>query len=193
MRTEEPDCRFVWAEPLIHVAPRNRSAREKQKAEEYRQGQFEAYDLLTGRSGPELGGEASMVDVVGLNFYPDNQWYYQRGTVPLGHYAYRALSEMLVEVWERYDKPILISETGAEGSGRVAWFHYVCDEVREAMAQGVPIEGVCLYPVTAYPGWDNSRHAEVGLFSTPHLDGERSLYQPLADELDRQRGLLKLL
>ncbi|RWP06562.1 MAG: beta-glucosidase, partial [Mesorhizobium sp.] len=42
---------------------------------------------------------------------------------------------------------------------------------------------------TAYPGWDNSRHAEVGLFSTIHADGSRSLRQPVADELDRQRRL----
>jgi beta-glucosidase/6-phospho-beta-glucosidase/beta-galactosidase len=191
MRSEEPDCRFVWAEPLIHVVPRNRSAREKRTAEEYRQGQFEAYDLLTGRSEPELGGNPSMVDAVGLNFYPDNQWYYQGGTVPLGHYEHRALSEMLAEVWERYGKPILISETGAEGAGRAAWLHYVCAEVRQAMAGGVRVEGVCLYPVTAYPGWDNSRHAEAGLFSSPHPDGERTVYKPLAEELERQRRLLE--
>ena len=33
---------------------------------------------MTGSSGlaePELGGDPSLVDVVGLNFYPHNQWY----------------------------------------------------------------------------------------------------------------------
>ncbi|RWP18299.1 MAG: beta-glucosidase, partial [Mesorhizobium sp.] len=42
---------------------------------------------------------------------------------------------------------------------------------------------------TAYPGWDNSRHAEVGLFSTIHADGSRSLRQSVANELERQRAL----
>jgi beta-glucosidase/6-phospho-beta-glucosidase/beta-galactosidase len=98
---------------------------------------------------------------------------------------------MLEEVSTRYGKPIFLSETGAEGSARPAWLHYVCGEVREAMKRGVRIEGICIYPVTAYPGWDNSRHAEVGLFTTPHADGRRGIYQPMAEELQRQRRLFE--
>ncbi|HTH27093.1 MAG TPA: hypothetical protein VL918_01320 [Sphingobium sp.] len=189
MRAAEPECRFIWAEPLIHVAPRDHSSAERRQAEAYRLAQFEAYDLLTGMIEPELGGRPDMVDVIGLNFYPHNQWYYSGPTVPMGHHEYRALADMLVEVARRYGKPIFLAETGAEGSGRPAWLHYVCDEVRAAMAQGIAFAGICLYPVTAYPGWDNSRHAEVGLFSTVLADGERKLYQPLADEVRRQSDL----
>ncbi|PTQ12015.1 beta-glucosidase [Sphingomonas oleivorans] len=189
MRSADPGCRFIWAEPLIHVAPRDRSREERRRAEAYRLAQFEAYDMLVGRSAPELGGRPDMVDMIGLNFYPHNQWYYEGPTVPMGHHEYRALADMLMEVGDRYGKPIFLAETGAEGSGRPAWLHYVCDEVRAAMAAGVRIEGICLYPVTAYPGWDNSRHAEVGLFSAPVANGERHLFKPLADELARQRGL----
>ncbi|TIU98912.1 MAG: beta-glucosidase [Mesorhizobium sp.] len=189
MRDAEPDCRFIWAEPLIHVAPRDHSRAEQRRAENVRQGQFEAYDMLTGRAEPELGGSEDCVDVIGLNFYPHNQWYFRGPTIPMGHHEYRALSDMLVEVAERYRKPMFIAETGAEGSGRPAWLHYVCDEVRDAMSRGAPVQGICLYPVTAYPGWDNSRHAEVGLFSTIHADGSRSLRQPVAYELERQRTL----
>jgi hypothetical protein len=191
MRAVDPGCRFIWAEPLIHVAPRDHSRAERQAAEAYRLAQFEAYDLLMGHLEPELGGRPGLVDVVGLNFYPHNQWYYNGPTVPMGHHEYRALAEMLVEAGRRYGKPILIAETGAEGSGRPAWLHYVCDEVRAAMAQDIVVEGICLYPVTAYPGWDNSRHAEVGLFSTVLAEGERKLFQPLADEVQRQRGLFE--
>lgn len=79
-----------------------------------------------GRIEPELGGDESFVDVLGLNFYPHNQWYYSGPTVPMGHHEYRPLSDMLLGVWERYGKPMIIAETGAEGSGRAAWLHYVC-------------------------------------------------------------------
>jgi hypothetical protein len=51
------------------------------------------------------------------------------------------------------------------------------------------VQGVCIYPVTSFPGWDDSRHAEVGLFSTPHSDGKRAVYQPLAEELERQAAV----
>ena len=193
MRAAEPECRFVWAEPLIHIAPRDHSAAEIERAEARRVGQFEVYDMLLGRTLPELGGAADMIDQIGLNFYPHNQWYLDGPTIPMGHHEYRAMADMLVEVHERFEKPIFISETGCEGSGRPAWLHYVCDEVREAMGRGVPISGICLYPITSYPGWDNFRHAEVGLFSTILADGERRLFEPLAREVGRQREIFASL
>ena len=191
MRAVEPECRFVWAEPLIHVAPRDHSTTELERAEEFRMGQFEVYDMLLGNVLPELGGCSENIDLIGLNFYPHNQWYYDGPTIPMGHHEYRPMADMLVETYERFGKPIFLSETGCEGSGRPAWLHYVCDEVREAITRGVPIAGICLYPITAYPGWDNLRHAEVGLFSTIVADGERRRYEPLVDELSRQRRLFE--
>ncbi|MER8727595.1 hypothetical protein [Mesorhizobium sp. M0955] len=68
MREIDPACRFVWAEPLIQIAPRDRTRSERGRAENARQGQFEAYDMLLGRVEPELGGSEDVVDVVGLNF-----------------------------------------------------------------------------------------------------------------------------
>jgi hypothetical protein len=60
---------------------------------------------------PDVGGGAKYLDVIGANFYPDNQWYINGSTVPFGHHACRALSDMLIEVKHRYQRPILISET----------------------------------------------------------------------------------
>ena len=74
-----------------------------------------------------------MVDLIGLNFYPHNQWYYEGPTIPMGHHEYRPLADMLLEVAERYGKPIFLSETGAEGSAKSSWLHYVCNEVRAAI------------------------------------------------------------
>ena len=186
-----PDRRFYWAEPLIHVAPHDHSSRQKRNAEEYRQSQFEAYDMLLGLSEPELGGHPEMVDAVGVNFYPHNQWYFDGPTIPMGHHEYRPMRDMLLEVWERYRKPLFISETGAEASGRPAWLHYVCDEVRAAMALGVPIEAICLYPITDYPGWDNGRHCNVGLFGDADRNGKREIFHPLLSELQRQQQLFE--
>lgn len=188
-RGADPECRFFWAEPLIQVTAPRGAEDFAQDAEQVRLGQFEAYDMLLGRIAPELGGSEDVADALGFNFYPDNQWYLGGSTIPLGHYHYRPLAEMLVEAFERYGKALFLSETGAEGSARPAWFHYVCQEVAEAIRRGVPVHGVCIYPVTAYPGWDDSRHADAGLFTTPHSDGNRRVYQPLADELARRQQL----
>ncbi len=187
MLAADPGCRFAWAEPLINVLPSSRSDEERERAEQLRFGQFEAYDVLLGRKWPELGGGEHAADVLGFNFYPDNQWIDGGSTVPLGQHNFRPLSDMLVEVHERFGKPIFLSETGAEGSARAAWFYYVCNEVREAIDRGVRFEGICIYPVTSFPGWDDLRPAQVGLFTEPDQTGQRTIHGPLALELQRQR------
>ena len=184
-----PKSTITWAEPLIHIAPRDRRRATVRDAKRNLAGMYEAFDLIMGMAEPELGGDPSLVDVVGLNFYPHNQWYFRGPTIPMGHHEYRPLADMLVEMTERYGKPVFIAETGAEGSGRPAWLHYVCDEVREAQGRGASVEGICLYPVTSYPGWDNSRHCHVGLLSSVGSDGKRHVYEPLRQELERQRAI----
>jgi hypothetical protein len=189
IRQRWPDATILWAEPLVHVASGSHRRESLRRSEEVRLGQFEAYDWITGQDEPELGGEPSLVDAIGVNFYPHNQWYHRGPTIPMGHHEYRPLGDMLVEVAERYGKPIWMSETGAEGSGRPSWLHYVCNEVRDAMSRGADVRGICWYPITAYPGWDNSRHAEAGLFSTVTSDGTRHVDPRLLEELEVQRAL----
>jgi beta-glucosidase/6-phospho-beta-glucosidase/beta-galactosidase len=189
IREHHPLATIVWAEPLIHIAPHDQRRQTIRAAKQNLQGMYEAYDWIIGRARPELGGDPSLVDVVGWNFYPHNQWYFEGPTVPMGHHEYRPLADMLVEMAERYGKPLFLSETGAEGTGKASWLHYVCNEVRDAIARGAHVRGICWYPITAYPGWDNSRHAETGLFSTVVADGTRHIDQRLLAEFEVQRKL----
>jgi beta-glucosidase/6-phospho-beta-glucosidase/beta-galactosidase len=182
-----PESTIVWAEPLIHVAPHDQRRQTIRAAEKNRSGMFEAYDWITGRAKPELGGDPSLIDVIGLNYYPHNQWYWDGPTIPMGHHEYRPLGDMLLEMAERYGKPLFLSETGAEGTGKPSWLHYVCNEVRDAMGRGADVRGICWYPITAYPGWDNSRHAETGLFSSVLSDGSRHVDEKLLEEFEVQR------
>jgi beta-glucosidase/6-phospho-beta-glucosidase/beta-galactosidase len=188
IRKSRPNATIVWAEPLIHIAPHDRRRSTVRAAKQNLQGMYEAYDWIMGLARPELGGDPSLVDVVGWNFYPHNQWYFEGPTIPMGHHEYRPLADMLLEMAERYDKPIFLSETGAEGSAKPSWLHYVCNEVRDAMDRGADIRGVCWYPITAYPGWDNGRHAETGLLSTIVSDGTRHVDQRLLAEFEAQRA-----
>jgi hypothetical protein len=187
IRERWPHATIVWAEPLIHIAPHDRRRATVRAAKENLQGMYEAYDWIVGLARPELGGDPSLVDVVGWNFYPHNQWYFQGPTIPMGHHEYRPLADMLIETSERYGKPIFLSETGAEGSAKPSWLHYVCSEVRDAMDRGADVRGICWYPITAYPGWDNSRHAETGLLSTVVADGSRHVDERLLAEFEMQR------
>lgn len=188
-RNADPETTVISAEPMINIVPDSDEPGDLEAARNYHEAQFAALDMTLGVQTPELGGHEQAIDIIGVNFYPHNQWRLQGGPVPLGRHDYRPCSEMLGDMYARYGKPMFIAETGAEHSARPVWLHYVAQEVRTAVEAGVPIVGICLYPVTDYGGWDNDRACEVGLFCSPDEAGDRRVYRPLADELRRQQGL----
>jgi beta-glucosidase/6-phospho-beta-glucosidase/beta-galactosidase len=183
----DPRARIVHADPVIHVLSRADRPQDRQQAEVSRQAQFEAWDMLSGRLSPGLGGHPKYLDILGVNYYSDNQWFLGGGTIELGQSLYRPFRNILSEVYQRYERPLFVAETGAESVARVPWVRYVTGEVRAAVASGIPIGGICLYPIVDYPGWDNGRHCAVGLLGPLDHQGRRAVYQPLADELSRQQ------
>lgn len=189
IRSVDRRARFVNADPLINVVPNNNRTKSRADAQGYHLAQYEARDMLIGTRAPELGGKPEYLDILGVNYYPNNQWMLGGRTLELGHPHYRAMRELLAEAHQRYGRPVFVAETGAEGSARAAWLFYVCEEVRAAMAAGVPIDGICLYPIVDYPGWENARHCEVGLLGRLDTNGRRESFPPLAAELARQRNL----
>lgn len=180
VRAEVPDARFLHPEPLINVAADPLRPHERHHAAQARDAQFEAWDMLAGRVAPELGGSPEHLDVLGANYYPDNQWVHGDGTLPLGSPRRMRLSALLVELHARYDRPIIISETGAEGRIRGPWLRSVTSEVARAVSLGVPVGGICLYPILNHPGWEDDRHCRNGVWDYAGPRGGRSAYRPLA-------------
>ena len=126
--------------------------------------------------------------MLGVNYYSDNQWYHGDGrTIERDNPDYRPFKGILTEIWQRYKRPLLIAETGAEGDVRGDWLRYVSEQAGLAMQRGVPVEGICLYPVLDYPGWTDDRHCPVGLLGFPDENGNRRVHEGLADELRLQQ------
>ena len=48
---------------------------------------------------------------------------------------------------------------------------------------GVPVEGVCLYPILDHPGWDDDRLCPNGLLGHDPGAGARTVHGPLADRV----------
>lgn len=188
IRAVDRRARFVQVDPVIHVVPRVNRADAQADAERYRLAQFQAWDMLAGLQWPGLGGRPEYLDIVGVNFYPNNQWFAGGGTLWRGEPGYRPFSGILAEVYQRYRRPLLVAETGAEGEQRGEWLRYVGDQVRLALQRGLPLEGICLYPVLDYPGWTDDRHCQTGLFGYANGQGERPVYAPLAEELRHQQA-----
>ncbi len=190
IRGVEPRARFVQPEPAIHVVSHHpdRAA----EAECRRLSQFQACDMLAGRVEPELGGREDLLDILGVNFYWNNQWAIdgepdgREETLGFGHPRHRPFNEILAEIHERYQRPILITETGAEGANGPAWLSYVAGEARTALKAGVPVEGICLYPVLDYPGWADDRHCSCGLIASSEGWRQRSLRGEMAERLEEE-------
>jgi hypothetical protein len=172
----------------VHVVPTTGRLEEVPLAAARNESKYEAWDMLVGRAYPELGGHPGVFDVIGVNFYPHNEWILSeegQGFIRTDHPNYKPFRELLAEVWARYRKPIYISETGTEDEERVPWVRYVCEEVAAAMQQGIPIEGICLYPIVNHPGWVDDRHCYNGLWDYADESGHREIYEPLETEIRR--------
>jgi hypothetical protein len=59
---------------------------------------------------------------------------------------------------------------GPRGRAARRGLRHVCAEVEVAERQGVPVHGICIYPVMDYPAWVDDRQCRPGLIQRP-MDG----------------------
>ncbi len=185
IREVDPRARFVHADPAINVVADVHRPHEFWAAEGHRQAQYQAWDMIAGMSWPQLGGSPDLLDIVGVNYYFNNQWIHGGPPIDIEHGQYRPLHRLLMEIYGRYGRPVLLAETGIEFDRRPAWLAYVAAELELARAKGVPMEGLCLYPVLNHFGWDDDRPCQNGLLEQERVNGRRNVYRPLAAELQR--------
>lgn len=191
-----PSARILHCDPVIHVvAPQHRPDMEN-RAVTLRESQFEAWDMLCGKQEPELGGEPRFLDLIGVNYYHSNQWEFDGRSLwwHLDHPRRLPFHNLLTEVYQRYRRPLLVSETSHVGSGRGAWIREIAQQGVLARQSGVDLRGICLYPIVDRPDWDDvhrwhkSGLWEVNTQGTGGKQYERILSQPYAAGLrDAQR------
>jgi hypothetical protein len=181
VRAVAPRARFLHPEPVINIVPDPEHPKTWRRVESDNLLQYQAWDMLSGLVWPSLGGNPTYLDIIGVNFYPDNQFTLNGATVKRGEPEYKPFSRMLLDVWQRYGRPMLVAETGSEGVERASWLGYVAAESERAMQQGCELHGITLYPVVDSPGWEDDRACENGLWGYADESGERTLHEPLAE------------
>jgi hypothetical protein len=130
--------------------------------------QARSFDLLLGRPDPtaaretgtdDWGGDPSLLQVVGLNFY--NNWGVDHGW---------PLSRLLLDARRRFpDQEIVISETGnchfSDCYPAAAWLQLLGEQVEQANAQGAEIGVVTWAPILTLGDFDWG-HPAPGAWAT---------------------------
>ncbi len=193
LREADPGIRILTTEPLVSIVPpHDPSPQQKRDAKQHHEWQYQATDILAGRVSPELGGRPEFLDIMGFNYYYDNQWDVSTGrrlgwNDPQPDARWRNLRDLLKEAYRRYNRPIAITETSHPGIDRPLWLKMIGRECAAALQQGIPLLGVCLYPIIDRPDWDfldNWHHS--GMWDAalrPDGPPHRVLHQPSAEAL----------
>jgi UDP-galactopyranose mutase len=189
-----PDARIVHTDPLIHVVPEADHPDWNAQARALGEQQYQAWDMLCGRLEPALGGAPRYLDVLGLNYYHSNQWLHpsdERLHWHLRDPRRRDFAEMVAEAWQRYRRPLFIAETGHVGDGRAQWLDEVAAAALRCQAAGVPLEGICLYPLIDRPDWEDAHSwHRSGLWDVDRRTGARQLHRPSFRRLRHWQTLL---
>lgn len=161
MKEVDPSIRIMVTEPLISIVNNNESdVISLLKAEDKHFEQFQVHDILSGVMCPELRGKKEYLDIIGLNFYYNNQWINETHEfLPWAeeppHPLYRSLHSLIETVFIRYGRPMIISETSHPGEDRAKWIHSVAGECISVLKKGIPLLGCCYYPLIDRPDWDH--------------------------------------
>ncbi|PVE23728.1 glycoside hydrolase [Microvirga sp. KLBC 81] len=200
-----PGARMINVDPLCRVAsPVDRPDLEEEARDFNERLVFQSWDMLCGRLLPELGGSREHLDVVGINYYWTNQWEWggpprEDGVIPpLTDDDPRrwSLSNLVRSVWDRYGGEVMITETSHIGDHRSQWLHEVAQEAEVLLREGVPLRGVCLYPILGMPEWhDPDTWTPMGLWDPVcHCDpcGKRLICGPMLEALRSVRHVDEL-
>jgi quercetin dioxygenase-like cupin family protein len=196
----DPAARILTVDPLVHLHPPPGRPDLKHEAAHFNEEIVtEAFDMLCGRRAPELGGSRAHLGVVGLNYYAGNQWTISTPDLPQRflHWddpAWVPLSELLVDIQARYGGPLVLAETGSASDGRPVWLERLTLDAERAIARGVDLQGICLYPIVSSPDWEDPTAVfDGGIFDlAPQPDGglRRVLLRPVAEALRAAQAAL---
>ena len=189
IRAVLPNARIVNVDPICRVVPPVDHFDPHAHAKDFNhRAVFEAWDMLAGRTRPELGGSREHLDIIGVNYYWTNQWEIGREERPLSFDDPRrmSLAQLLRRVWQRYGAEMLVTETSHADEMRPIWMNVVAHDCEKLLNEGVPVRGVCLYPILGMPEWhEPTIWTRMGLWDLVQ-DGKelrREIYPPMLDAL----------
>jgi len=150
----------------------------------------------------ELTANAIKLDVLGLNFYP--QWSTKLLYVDAkGKLAFRetepegtGFKELIADHYERYQVPIIITETSAVGGDdiREQWLDSSTSMIKDLRKSGVPVIGYTWFPLFTMIDWRyrfgqeplEDYYLELGLYKINREAGPRWIETPLVEKMKQK-------
>jgi hypothetical protein len=189
------DATIVSVDAMCRVtAPPERVDLRAEAATFNRQIVFESWDMIAGVRAPELGGSPAHLGVPGINYYWTNQWELGAVGTPLAFDDPRrvSLADIIRDVWLRYRHPVLVTETSHVDDARAGWIGELARAAQDVLADGVPLRGVCLYPILGMPEWhEPATWARMGLWDLVLEDRalNRMVHSPMLEALREAQRL----
>lgn len=140
------------------------------------------------------------LDVLGMNFYP--QWSTKQLFIDKrGRIAFReteheggGFAELIMDYYERYRVPIMITETSAVGSDEVRskWLESSVGMIKKLRGDGVPVIGFTWFPLFTMVDWRyrfsteplENFYLELGLYRlNRQATGKRWLETPIVGQM----------
>lgn len=178
---EDKSVRFLHVDPFMRRVPKTPVTKKVlNHVNDFNNiVRYEAWDMLAGKRYPELGGGDKYLDIIGMNYYMHNQeWVMGDGRgikhrmIDWMHKDRVAFSSMIEDVYKRYGRPIVISETGSYGEHRLQWWKRFTEQIDNAKNQKLPVLGVCAYPILDRPDNTGYLQPQSGLWDFDQKDLE---------------------
>ena len=200
LKAADPLVRILTTEPLINIVPGNAASDEAiENAVALHEAQFQVTEILCGRMCPELGGSEDYLDILGYNFYFNNQWTaapheYLDWKIGEANPKFVPLHQLIIAAYKKYNRPFVLSETSHPKEDRPLWISMISIESQKLLEAGLPYWGICWYPMVNRPDWDYLHDWHyAGIWDDVYnaeLPG-RVLHQPSADALLAAQNSLK--
>ncbi len=160
LKTADPGVRILTTEPLVNIVPHlNATKEEIEISIALHEAQFQVTEILCGKLCPELGGKPEYLDILGYNYYYNNQWTpapHEFLDWKIGELNHRfiPLHQLLITAYKKYNCPFVITETSHPKEDRPLWIKMIETESQKIIQAGLPFWGICWYPIVNRPDWD---------------------------------------
>jgi beta-glucosidase/6-phospho-beta-glucosidase/beta-galactosidase len=199
IRETDSNVRILTTEPLVNMVPPMYPTDEQvADAARHHESQFQVLDILTGKMCPELRGKPEYLDIIGCNYYYNNQWIIHTCEfLPWVNYdndpRWQPLSSLIKQLYDRYERPVVLTETSHPGDDRPQWMNFVSLECRKAIELAVPLWGICWYPIIDRPDWDHLQpwhRSGVWDIDASTAELKRIIHEPTAQAVRFSQQLL---